>query len=264
MAHIYDHYLKFAQAMAKKGGAILRANFGRLSAGQIHSKGAHDVVTSADKKVESMYAELIKKTFPAHGIIGEEGTSKSPGREWVWILDPLDGTKNYSIGNPFFCTSICLLHNGQPALSVIYEPITNNLYHAVKGGGAFLNGRKIHVSKNADIKKSMLLYCHAATPAAIKEMEHIVVRLKLAARDAARLRAAGSEMALIAKGSCDAYLMNQLPIWDLAPGALLVREAGGRATDFDGNEWMPGFNTIIVSNGSAIHQEVIKIIRSLQ
>lgn len=257
-----NNYLDFAKSLALKGGKILRDNFGKLEESQIHLKGAHDVVTEIDKKVEAMYADEIKKVFPDHGIIGEEGTSENPDQELIWVLDPLDGTKNYSIENPFFCTSICLLQNKDPIISVIHEPITDNLYYATKGEGAFVNGKPIHVSKKEDMRESMILYCHAAKPEAIREAERYVVELKLAAKDAARLRSAGSEMALVAKGACEAYLMNQLPLWDLAAGALLVREAGGKATDFEGNEWRPESSNILVSNGSQIHGGILEILNT--
>ena len=106
----------------------------------------------------------------------------------------------------------------------------------------------------------MLLYCHAADEKSMRQAEHYAVDLKLASRDASRLRAAGSEMALVAKGVCEAYLMNKLPLWDLAAGALLVREAGGLATDFFGKNWRPGDENIIVSNGTKIHDNIIKIV----
>ncbi len=107
----------------------------------------------------------------------------------------------------------------------------------------------------------MLLYCHAADSKAIREAEHYVTELKIASRDASRLRCAGAEMALVAKGSCEAYLMNKLPLWDLAAGALLVREAGGKATDFSGKDWKPGDPNILVSNGTKIHGEILKILQ---
>lgn len=257
---MFEEYLKFAKELALKGGVILKDNFGKLNQSQIELKGPHDVVTEIDKKVEQMYAEEIKKAFPEHGIIGEEGTSENPDLEFVWVLDPLDGTKNYSTENPFFCTTICLLQNKEPVISVVYEPITNNLYSASKGSGAFKGNESIHVSKQDDIKNAMLLYCHAADPKAIREAEHYVVELKIASRDTSRLRAAGSEMALVAKGVCEAYLMNKLPLWDLASGALLVREAGGKATDFTGKDWVPGDSNIVVSNGTKIHQEILDIL----
>jgi len=261
---MFDDYLQFAKKLALKGGQILKNNFGKLSQDQIELKGPHDFVTEIDKKVEAMYAEEIKKTFPEHGIIGEEGTSENPDFEFVWVLDPLDGTKNYTFENPFFCTSICLLQNKEPVVAVIYEPITDNLYYATKGGGTFKGSEAIHVSKESDIKNSMLLYCHAADPKAIREAEHYVVELKIAARDASRLRSAGSEMALVAKGVCEAYLMNKLPLWDLAAGALLVREAGGKATDFTGKEWKPGDSNIVVSNGTGIHEKILDILNKNQ
>lgn len=255
-----DDTLKFAQELSQKGGRILRDNFGKLSQDQIELKGPHDFVTEMDKKVEQLYVEEIKKAYPDHGIIGEEGTSENPDLEYVWVLDPLDGTKNYSFEIPFFCTTICLLQNKEPVVSVIYEPITDNLFYATKGGGAFKGDEPIHVSKQSDLKSSMLLYCHAADAEAVREAEHYVVELKIAARDASRLRAAGSEMALVAKGVVEAYLMNKLPLWDLAAGALLVREAGGKATDFSGKDWRPGDSNIVVSNGTQIHDQVLDIL----
>ncbi len=255
-------FLDFAKEMALGGGNILKDNFGKLEQEQIELKGPHDFVTDVDKEVEALYAKMIKETFPDHGIIGEEGTSDNPDNEWVWVLDPLDGTKNYAFETPFFCTSICLLQNKEPVVAVIYEPITDNLYYATKGGGTFKGGDPIHVSKQSDLKSSMLLYCHAADPKAIREAEHYVVELKIASRDAARLRSAGCEMALVAKGVCEAYLMNKLPLWDLAAGALLVREAGGKATDFSGKDWQPGDGDIIVSNGTKIHEEILDIVKS--
>lgn len=257
---IYD-YLHFAKSLARDGGAILRENFGRLSLDQIHQKGMHDVVTEMDRKIEDLYAKEIKKTFPDHGIIGEEGTEENTGNEYLWILDPLDGTKNYTTENPFFCTTMCLLKNREPIVAVIYEPITHHLFYAAKDQGAYKNGQRIQVSRQDNIKKSMLLYCHAADAEAVREAERYVVDLKIAARDAARLRSAGCEMALVAKGACEAYLMNKLPLWDLAAGALIVREAGGRATDFDGKNWVPGDRNILVSNGSPIHQEILQILK---
>ena len=258
---MFENYLQFAKDLAKKGGAILKDNFGKLARSQIELKGPHDFVTEIDRKVEQMYVEGIKKSFPEHGIIGEEGTSENPELEFVWVLDPLDGTKNYSFEIPFFCTSICLLQNKEPAMSVIYEPMIDHLYSAIKGGGAFKNDSPINVSKESDIENSMLLYCHAADPEAIKQAEHYVVQLKTAARDASRLRSAGAEMALVAKGVVEAYLMNKLPLWDLAAGALLVREAGGKATDFTGKDWQPGDENILVSNGTKIHDEILNILR---
>jgi myo-inositol-1(or 4)-monophosphatase len=231
-----------------------------LDAEQIELKGPHDVVTFVDKKVEKLYSEEIKNTYPEHGIIGEEGTSENPELEFVWVLDPLDGTKNFSYEIPFFCTTICLLENKDPVVAVIYEPITDNLFYATKGGGAFKNDEPIHVSGQSEISQSMLLYCHAADPSAIEQAEHYVAKLKTASRDASRLRSAGAEMALVAKGVCEAYLMNQLPLWDLAAGALLVLKAGGKATNFTGKDWAPGDSNILVSNGTQIHEEVLKIL----
>lgn len=257
---MHEQYLQFAKKLALKGGAILKENFGKLKQNQVQNKGDHDIVTKADHQIESLYRHEIQKKFPTHGIIGEEGTSINPENEWIWILDPLDGTKNYSIDNPFFCTTITLLRNKSPEIAVIYEPITNHLSYASKGNGAYLNENKIQVSQISEMKKSRLLYCHASDEKSIKEAEHYVCQLKIKSLDTSRLRSAGAEMALIAKGKSEAYLMNKLPLWDLAAGALIVTEAGGIATDLSGKKWKPGDSNILVSNGSKIHHEILKII----
>jgi len=255
-----DKYLQFAQSLAKKGGKILRENFGHLDKTQIEVKGYKDVVTALDKEVERMYVKAIRSEFPDHGIIGEEGTSDNPDNEFVWVVDPLDGTRNYTIQVPFYATMICLTRNNEPVAGVIYIPQIDKMYSAVKGEGAFLNGKKIHVSGVSRLADSSVLYCHKAGEKLIKNAEKYAVRLKLAAKGADRLRTAGGEMGLVAEGLCEAYLLDGLPIWDLVSGVLLIREAGGRATDFNGKNWVPGDKNILLSNGTGIHEEILKII----
>jgi myo-inositol-1(or 4)-monophosphatase len=257
-----DEYLKFAQSLAKKGGKILKKNFGRLDESQIEVKGYKDVVTVLDKEVEQMYVKAIRSKFPDYGIIGEEGTSDNPDNEFVWVIDPLDGTRNYTLQVPFYATAICLMRNKEPVISVIYIPQIDKLYSAEKGGGAFLNGKKIHVSKIKELAESYVLYCHKAKEKSIRNAEKYAVRLKLAAKGADRLKTASGEMGLVAEGLCEAYLLDELPIWDLVPGVLIVRESGGRATDFNGKNWAVGDKNILVSNGTGIHEEILDIINS--
>jgi len=259
---MFNEYLQFAQSLAKKGGKILKKNFGHLDESQIEVKGHKDVVTVLDKEIERMYSEAIKEKYPNHGIIGEEGTSDNPDKEFVWVLDPLDGTRNYTIQVPFYATVLCLMQNKEPVVGVIHVPEINKLYHATKGGGAFLNDRKISVSDIGELSKSSILYCHKAKNDLIKNAEKYAVRLKLAAKGADRLRTAGGEMGLVAEGLCEAYLLDGLPLWDLAAGVLIIREAGGRATDFNGKDWVPGDKNILLSNGTGIHDEILKIINS--
>jgi myo-inositol-1(or 4)-monophosphatase len=257
---MFEEHLQFAQYLAKKSGKILVDNFGKLDESQIEVKGYKDVVTALDKQIERMYVKEIKKKYPDHGIIGEEGTSDNPEGGFVWVLDPLDGTRNYTIQVPFYATTICLMQNNEPVVGVIYVPQIDKMYSAVKGGDAFLNGKKIHVSEVNKLAESSVLYCHKAEEELIKNAERYAVRLKLAAKGADRLRTAGGEMGLVAEGLCEAYLLDGLPIWDLVAGVLIIREAGGRATDFSGKEWKPGYKNILLSNGSGIHEEILEII----
>lgn len=258
-----NEFLEFAEKLAKQGGQTLAEHFGKLDQAQIESKGPHDLVTDLDKQVEEMYVENIKKRFPDHGIIGEEGSSKNEEAEYVWVLDPLDGTRNYTIQVPFYATMICLLKNKEPVAAVIYVPPVNKLYSAVKGGGAFLNGKKIQVSNEAELIKSSILYCHTADQRGVESAEKYAAKLKIAALNADRFRTAGGEMGLVAEGLAEAYLLDGLPLWDMAAGALLVREAGGKVTDFTGKDWLPGDTNILLTNGTGIHEEILKILASV-
>jgi len=258
-----NEFLNFAQELAKKGSRRLSENFGRLQQSDIETKGAHDLVTRLDKEIEQMYITEIKKKLPGHGIIGEEGGSENEKAEFVWVLDPLDGTRNYSIEIPFYGTTICLLWKGEPVVAALHLPAVDKLYSAAKDQGAFLNEKMIHVSSKSELKKSSVFYCHTADERGIISAEKYAARLKLAAFSADRLRSAAGEMGLVAEGLGEAYLLDGLPVWDLAGGALLVREAGGRATDYNGKEWKPGDQTILVSNGSKIHEEILEILKAV-
>lgn len=255
-----NEFLEFAQNQAKLGGQILADHFGKLDQSQIESKGPHDLVTDLDKQVEEMYVNAIKKEFPNHGIIGEEGGSENEDAEYVWVLDPLDGTRNYTIEVPFYATMICLLKNKEPIVSAISVPPVNKLYTAIKNEGAFLNNKKIQVSDETELIKSSILYCHTADHRGIESAEKYAAKLKIAALNADRFRTAGGEMGMVAEGLAEAYLLDGLPIWDMAAGALLVKEAGGKVTDFSGKEWTPGDKNILVSNGTGIHEEILKIL----
>lgn len=256
-------FLDFAQKLSKKGGKMLSERFGKLNAAEIELKSAHDLVTDLDRQVEAMYKKEIRKRFPGHGIIGEESGAEKAKHEYVWVLDPLDGTRNYTMQVPFYGTTICLLRHEEPILGVIYVPSLNKLYHATKGGGAFLNNRRIHVSDKENLNQSNVLYCHSADERGIRSSEKYVGQLKLKTSNADRFRAAGPEMGLVAEGLAEAYILDGLPVWDLAAGALLIREAGGKVTDFKGKEWAPGDSNIVLSNGTKLHEGILKILASV-
>lgn len=258
-----NEFLKFAETLAKQGGQKLAENFGKLGDSQIKQKGPHDLVTELDRDVEAFYVSQIRKHYPDHGILGEEGTSVNESAEFRWVLDPLDGTRNYTIEVPFYATTLCLLKNEEPAVAVIYVPPLNKMYTALKGEGAYLNGQPVHVSDTTALIRSSILYCHNADEKGIESAEKYAAKLKIAALNADRFRSAGAEMGMVAEGLVEAYLLDGLPVWDLAAGSLLVREAGGKVTDFTGKDWIPGDSTILLSNGSGIHEEILKIVAAV-
>ena len=161
MEPIPENAGQIAFRAAEKAGEILKENFGRVY--WVKDKGAGETLTEIDLKAEKAMISIIREAFPDHGILAEESGESGQGSGWLWVIDPLDGTTNYSINNPFFCTSISLAYRNEAVLAVTYAPMSGELFHAVRGGGAFLNRKPIGVSKEADISNLLLSFCNPDT-----------------------------------------------------------------------------------------------------
>jgi len=242
---------------AKEAGKLLLEKFKKLDRRNIKFKSKHEILTSLDLKAEKIILNIIKKRYPNHHILSEESGEMGPKSDYLWIIDPLDGTTNYSMGNPIFCTSIALAYKNELMLGVIYAPYLKELYTAEKDKGAFLNDKKIKASSINKLSKALLTFCHGSKEKDIKRAIKIYQNLKLSGFDMRQLGSAELELGFVARGSTEAIIIPGAHVWDVAAGALLVREAGGKVTDFQGKKWNLKSKDILASN-SRLHNQRIK------
>ncbi len=248
-------YALVAQKAAKAAGALLIKSYGKLKNSQIKTKSKNDFVTELDKKSEQLIVSAIKKVYPTHSILGEEG-GLTRGEETLWIIDPLDGTANYIHQFPMFCVSIGVLKAGVLEAGVIYDPIHRELFSAVRGKGAFLNGRKIKAS-------SVPLLANAFMTTGIPfrargRFDEYMSTFKQISLESSGMRRGGSaalDLAYVACGRLDGFWEINLSPWDIAAGALLIQEAGGRVSDVWGSADYLQNGDILASNG-LIHTQI--------
>lgn len=253
--------IKTAILAAKKAGQLLLKNYHKVRVQNIQRKnGFAGLATNVDKQAEKLIKNIIRKKYPAHNILGEESGLTANKSDYTWIIDPLDGTHNYIMGNPLFCTAIALTYKNEVILSVIFAPYIREFYRAEKGKGAWLNGHKIHVSHKKEIKDSIFYYCHGYRRQDVKKALQIYAKLKMKAVDTRQLGAGSLETAWVAAGRAEAFITPGVKPWDAAPGVLMLREAGGKATDLSGREWNLKSNSIVGSNGK-IHKKLLKFIK---
>ena len=217
-----------------------------------------DLVTKADKLCEKKIREIILAAYPDHEILGEEGGSTGESNH-RWVVDPIDGTLNYAHGLPFYCVSIGLEIEGQLAIGVIFDSVKNELFTAVRGEGAFLNGAPIEVSKESELIRSMLVTGFAYQKETVHENVEIFGRVHQKVRSVRRLGAAALDLCYIACGRLEGFWELKLSPWDVAAGVLIVREAGGTVTDGRGGHYSINERKLIASNG-VIHSELVGLL----
>lgn len=227
MTKFLHQLLEDAIAMARAAGDIQLSYFRGSSLDILTKQNDYDVVTRADKESERLVMSMIKEKYPDHGIISEESGSDHAEREWRWVIDPLDGTTNYSQGLPVFCVSIAVEHGGEAVVGVVYAPYLGELFHAVKGQGAFLNGKEIHCSSKNEFPKAVLAtgvpYDKLANPDNnIKEISRIAPLV----RGIRRQGSAAIDLSYVAAGFFDGYWELNLNRWDVAAGSLIALESG--------------------------------------
>ena len=227
--------LNIAVRAARKAGSII--NRAALAGGlQVRAKQANDFVTQVDREAEAAIIEAVRKSYPDHAVLGEEsGALNSEGAEYRWIIDPLDGTTNFIHGFPQYCVSIGIEHRGALTHGVVYDPVRNELFTASKGRGAFLNDRRIRVSKCVRLQDALV-----GTGFPYRELGRVDLylrQLRNLMENASGVRRAGAaalDLAYVACGRLDAFWEMGLSPWDMAAGALLIQEAGGLVGDLQG------------------------------
>ncbi len=229
---MYSSCLYAAGEIAREAGALLARYFERRVA--VEYKGDYDVVTEADRASESLIVDRLGARFPTHSIVAEEGSGSNRPSEYVWYVDPLDGTTNFAHGFPTFCVTLGLEHCGEVVAGVVYDPLRQEFFSAEKGKGAFLNNRRLHVSRVDRLEESLLA---TGFPSRKRHADVNVYFYHQAAMLAHGVRRAGSaalDLAYVAAGRLDGFWEFGLNPWDIAAGLLLISEAGGRSTDMRG------------------------------
>jgi myo-inositol-1(or 4)-monophosphatase len=212
-----------------------------------------------DKDVDRLIIAEIKRHYPHHSLLTEESGFLQGDPDWLWIVDSLDGTGNFANFNPFFSVCIALMHKNELLLGTIYAPAIDEFYFAEKGKGAYLNGGRIRVSDITDLSRSYIFYCEGGEKDRSKTGK-IISRVYPHVMDMRKLGSAGLEIAWVATGRGEAYFTTKIEPWDVAPGVLLIQEAGGGVSDFHGDSWKLQTSDLLFSNGK-VHQELLDLVK---
>jgi myo-inositol-1(or 4)-monophosphatase len=246
----------------REAGRIQRAAYGRAQ--EVEHKGEIDLVTATDRRCEAAILALLRAAHPDHAVLAEEGGARRGAKasEFLWVVDPLDGTTNFAKGFPVFCSSVALAHRGEVVVGAIHQPLLGELFTSVRGRGAFLNGRPLRVSAEGALDQALLAtgFPYDIRRSRRNNLDHF---RRLATRCLAvrRAGAAALDLAYTAAGRFDGFWELKLKPWDVAAGALLIAEAGGRVTGFDGRPWSLGVADVVASNGlvhEALRRELLK------
>jgi myo-inositol-1(or 4)-monophosphatase len=253
-------WLTTAVEAVVRAGDMMLARFGGPV--RVDKKGTIDLVTEVDVAIEQMFRALIASRFPDHTVLGEEmGGSDTIPEGPCWVFDPIDGTTNFAHGLPIFCSSLALEVDGDAVLSAIYDPTRRELFTAEKRAGAWLNGQPIRVSPASTLIDAMLVTGFPYdVQARLDEIIALFKRFVGRARAVRRLGSAAIDLCCVASGRMDGFWERGLSAWDIAGGALLVSEAGGRVTGLDGRPFASRGREVLASNG-LIHDAMIEIVR---
>lgn len=257
-----NRYLQVAMAAAKEAGRVQMLHFGQSH--QVEYKGDINPVTIVDKLCEQAVVQKISGAFPDHDLLTEESPFEKKGSPWKWIIDPLDGTTNYLHGYPCFCVSIGLEVQNEVTLGVIYNPTLDEMFHAERGKGVFLNGNRISVSHIDELDRGLL--CTGFPYDVRKHADfylHFFRQFMIRSFAIRRPGSAALDLCYLAAGRFDGFWELKLQPWDVAAGSLMVTEAGGKVTDFKGQPFSVYSEEILASNGF-IHGEMLEVIQEVR
>ncbi len=247
-------YLETAIEIARESGALIN-NFAERKI-PFELKGDFDLVTEADRACEELIVSRLLSHFPSHSIVGEEGGERRNSSEYCWYVDPVDGTTNFAHGFPVYNTTLGLAKNGEMIAGVIFDPTRNEMFAAEKGGGAYLNGHRIHVSKAKRVEDSLVATGFPSRRRRENINIHFYYQLALESHGVRRAGAAAIDLANVACGRLDAFWEFGLNPWDMAAGILLIAEAGGKCTSMKGGPAGLDGRHLLTTNG-LIHDQML-------
>jgi myo-inositol-1(or 4)-monophosphatase len=255
--------LEVAREAALEAGALARSFAQRGAGFKIQHKGQVDLVTEADLACEAAIVERLQAAFPHYGVLAEEGGAQAQGATHRWIIDPIDGTTNFSHGVPHYCICIALEAHGQLQLGVIYDPSRDELFYASRGGGAWCNGRPLRVSQAPDIQRAVTVTGFPYDRQVVEDnnVPHLAQMIRHV-QGMRRFGAAGLDLAWVAAGRLDIYWELRLKPWDMAAGLVLVEEAGGRLTAPDGGPLSAQSGDILATCGGLAHLQAVEVLRA--
>lgn len=249
---------KFLQKITKEAGEMA-LEFFKKEKSLISLRGtSKEVVTKYDKLLDNFLIEKIREKYPNHNLLTEESGFLKGKSDYLWIIDSLDGSSNFANKNPLFSICVALMKKRKLIFSSIYAPAINEFYFSQKGKGAFLNGKKIKVSKTFELSQSYILFCDGHEKNREK-ITKIFSRIFPKVKDLRKIGSAGIEIGWVASGRAEAFFVTKIDPWDVAAGVLLLKEAGGKITDFFGNPWQLESKNLLFSN-KKIHPKILKLI----
>ncbi len=265
---LYEKARETAERAARLAGELIRSVAGTVRPDDIRDKGIHDIVTKTDEEAQRLIIETIRASFPDHRMLAEEelgpSSSESENSDFQWIIDPIDGTTNFTRGIPPYAVSIALAHENRLVLGVVYDVSHDDMYSAVTGTGLSVNGSPARVSETPDLSEALI-----TTGFPYRAFAHVDLYLMIlkqfmkAARGLRRPGSAAVDLAWVASGRFDGFYETGLKPWDVAAGIVLVREGGGRISDYRGNP-NPAFDQQIVASNALVHDEMLDILTPMQ
>lgn len=256
----YGKMMDVAVTAAKEAGLYALGRVGSVIEVS-HKEGRNNLVTDVDKKSEEMIVGRIRKAFPDHSVLAEEGGEKKGPGECTWVIDPLDGTTNYAHAFPFFCVSIGVMSGGDMKAGVVYDPSRDELFRAEKGKGAYLNSKRIKVSDAANIEDSLIATGFAYDPALKMENIKYMGKVLESAQAVRRAGSAALDLCYVACGRFDGFWEQGLKPWDISAGQLIVTEAGGTVTMMEGQDLDIYKGDVVATNGN-IHANLLSILNA--
>jgi myo-inositol-1(or 4)-monophosphatase len=252
-------YLETAIDLCRAAGDILKFYADREKL--VEFKGHANLVTIADKKSEELIIGGILNRYPTHSILAEESGATQPGAAVQWIIDPLDGTTNFTHGYPFYCVSIAVEENGRIVCGAVYDPVRDELFSAARSSGAYCNGQRLQVSEVAQLSQALLI---TGFPYNFRERLETVIRqfrqFLVASQAVRRGGSAALDLSYVAAGRLDGFWELNLQPWDTAAGRIILEEAGGRTTDFKGGPFSVYMKEILASNGR-LHEQMLQVLK---
>ncbi len=255
-------YLKIIEPLIKEAGQKALKKFYKFDRHSAMLKGKQDLVTKVDIETEKFLMKNIKKAYPKHGFLAEESGKKDFMSPYIWFIDPIDGTTNFSIHNPLWSISIGLAYNNEIIFGAIYFPFLDELFHAHKNQGAYLNKKKLKLNPKLNTQKLIHTYCHGSNKKdKYKAIKYYTIQKKQAL-DCRQLGSAAIELAYVAAGRIDSIVIPGAKPWDIAAGSLIAKEAGASVLDFKGNPWSLKSPDILACHPK-VKKDILKVLKKI-